>query len=84
MIVKKCVNCGVELEKNGFCPDCKNYMNPLIETPAQGIDRRACIESMEMAFKEGIEQIFNDILNSDYGDYIFQAQILALMKPLGW
>jgi hypothetical protein len=30
------------------------------------------------------EKIFNTILLSEDGDYIFQAQMLADMKPAGW
>jgi hypothetical protein len=30
------------------------------------------------------EEIFNIILESENGDYAFQAQILAGMKPTGW
>lgn len=30
------------------------------------------------------EKIFNDILSSSDGDYVFKAQILASMKPTGW
>jgi hypothetical protein len=30
------------------------------------------------------KKIFNKILNSSDGDYIFQAEILAAMKPEGW
>jgi hypothetical protein len=30
------------------------------------------------------EEIFNEILNSADGNYAFQAQILAGMKPTGW
>jgi hypothetical protein len=31
-----------------------------------------------------IEEIINEIINSADGDYIFQAQVLAAMKPTGW
>jgi hypothetical protein len=31
-----------------------------------------------------IEEIFNEILETQDGDYIIQAQVLALMKPAGW
>jgi hypothetical protein len=31
-----------------------------------------------------IEEIIIDIINSVDGDYIFQAQVLAAMKPTGW
>jgi hypothetical protein len=31
-----------------------------------------------------IEEIFNTILNSQDGDYIIQAYVLAGMKPAGW
>jgi len=34
--------------------------------------------------KDVIEEIFENLLNSEDGDYIFQAQILAAMKPDGW
>jgi hypothetical protein len=30
------------------------------------------------------EEIFNELLNATDGDYIFQAEILAAMKPEGW
>lgn len=30
------------------------------------------------------EEIFNEILDSQDGDYIIKAQVLALMKPTGW
>ena len=30
------------------------------------------------------EEIIIDIINSADGDYIFQAQVLAAMKPTGW
>jgi hypothetical protein len=30
------------------------------------------------------EEIFNEILDSSDGDYIIQAQVLAIMKPAGW
>lgn len=30
------------------------------------------------------EEIFQAILNDATGDYIFQAQVLAAMKPSGW
>jgi hypothetical protein len=31
-----------------------------------------------------VEEIFNEILNSEDGDYIIKAQVLAIMKPTGW
>jgi len=31
-----------------------------------------------------VEEIFNEILNSQDGDYIIQVQVLADMKPSGW
>jgi len=31
-----------------------------------------------------VEEIIDDIINSEDGDYIFQAQVLAAMKPTGW
>jgi hypothetical protein len=31
-----------------------------------------------------VQEVFNKILNSKDGDYIFQAQVLADMKPKGW
>ena len=31
-----------------------------------------------------IEEIFNEIINSQDDDYIIQAQVLAIMKPTGW
>jgi hypothetical protein len=31
-----------------------------------------------------VEQIFNAILDSQDGDYIVKAQVLAGMKPEGW
>jgi hypothetical protein len=31
-----------------------------------------------------VEEIIIDIINSVDGDYIFQAQVLAAMKPTGW
>jgi hypothetical protein len=31
-----------------------------------------------------VEEIFKEILNSEDGDYIVQAQVLACMKPSGW
>ena len=31
-----------------------------------------------------IEEIFNEILDCEDGDYIIKAQVLALMKPTGW
>ena len=31
-----------------------------------------------------VEEIFKEILNSEDGDYIVQAQVLAYMKPSGW
>ena len=31
-----------------------------------------------------MEEIFNEILDSQDGDYIIKAQLLALMKPTGW
>jgi hypothetical protein len=31
-----------------------------------------------------VEEIIIDIKNSEDGDYIFQAQVLAAMKPTGW
>ncbi len=31
-----------------------------------------------------IEEIFNEILDSEDGDYIIKAQVLAIMKPDGW
>jgi hypothetical protein len=31
-----------------------------------------------------VEDIFNEILNSEDGDYIIKAQVLAIMKPTGW
>jgi hypothetical protein len=31
-----------------------------------------------------IDEIFESLLDSEDGDYIFQAQILAAMKPDGW
>ncbi len=34
--------------------------------------------------KDVIEEIFENLLNSEDGDYIFQAQILVAMKPDGW
>ena len=40
-----------------------------------------------MLFCGGImidEEIFNEILNSQDGDYFLKAQILADMKPTGW
>lgn len=30
------------------------------------------------------EEIFNEILNSQDGDYSIIAQVLTLMKPNGW
>jgi hypothetical protein len=30
------------------------------------------------------EEIFKEILESQDGDYILQAQVLADMKPTGW
>jgi hypothetical protein len=30
------------------------------------------------------KEIFNMILKSKDGDYAFQAQVLAAMKPFGW
>jgi hypothetical protein len=30
------------------------------------------------------EEIFDEILNSADGDYVFKAQVLAGMKPTGW
>jgi hypothetical protein len=30
------------------------------------------------------EEIFNEILNSQEGDYIIKAQVLTLIKPNGW
>jgi hypothetical protein len=30
------------------------------------------------------EEIFNEILESEDGDYIIKAQVLADMKPAGW
>jgi len=31
-----------------------------------------------------MEEIFNEILDSQDGDYIIKAQLLAIMKPTGW
>ena len=31
-----------------------------------------------------IEEIFDAILDSEDGDYIIKAQVLALMRPTGW
>jgi hypothetical protein len=31
-----------------------------------------------------VEEIINDIIDSVDGDYIFQAQVLAALKPNGW
>jgi hypothetical protein len=31
-----------------------------------------------------VEEIFKEILKSQDGDYIIQAQILTSMKPIGW
>jgi hypothetical protein len=31
-----------------------------------------------------IEEIFNEILNSQDGNYILQVQVLAVIKPMGW
>jgi hypothetical protein len=31
-----------------------------------------------------VEEIFDAILDSREGDYIIQAQVLAIMKPTGW
>jgi hypothetical protein len=30
------------------------------------------------------EEIFEAILDSEDGDYVFKAQVLASMKPAGW
>jgi hypothetical protein len=30
------------------------------------------------------EEIFQTILDAKDGDYVFQAQVLCGMKPLGW
>lgn len=30
------------------------------------------------------EEIFELILGTENGDYVFQAQVLADMKPMGW
>jgi hypothetical protein len=30
------------------------------------------------------DEVFEAILNSSDGDYVFQAQLLADMKPNGW
>ena len=30
------------------------------------------------------EEIFEAILDSQDGDYIIEAQVLAIMKPTGW
>jgi hypothetical protein len=31
-----------------------------------------------------LEEIFHEILISEDGDYVVQAQMLADMKPVGW
>ena len=31
-----------------------------------------------------VEKIFNEILDSEDGDYIIKVQVLAIMKPDGW
>ncbi len=31
-----------------------------------------------------VDEIFNEILNSQDGDYFIKAQVLAIMKPSGW
>ncbi len=31
-----------------------------------------------------IEEIFEEILNSEDGDYAVRVQVLAAMKPEGW
>jgi hypothetical protein len=40
--------------------------------------------SQQLKVRVMIEEIINDIINSVDGDYIFQAQVLAAMKPTGW
>jgi hypothetical protein len=30
------------------------------------------------------EELFQAILDSQDGDYIIEAQVLAIMKPIGW
>jgi hypothetical protein len=37
-----------------------------------------------MSTKEYSKEIFETILNDETGDYIFKAQVLAAMRPLGW
>ena len=31
-----------------------------------------------------LEEIFHEILTSEDGDYVVQAQLLSEMKPAGW
>jgi hypothetical protein len=31
-----------------------------------------------------VEEIFNEILNSQDGDYTIHVQVLAILKPSGW
>jgi hypothetical protein len=51
---------------------------------------RTCCLSRKESFAQQlkmrvmIEEIINDIINSVDGDYIFQAQVLAALKPTGW
>jgi hypothetical protein len=48
----------------------------------------SCKEKGELLVARGItmiyELIFRLILRSKDGDYVFQAQMLAAMKPNGW
>ena len=48
------------------------------------VEEKGELLTLKIEGKAMVEEIFTEILNSPDGDYIFQAQVLAAMKPIGW
>ena len=59
----------------------KSYSGLIVEEKGEllQLKSRVAIEGRFM-----VEEIFNEILNSQEGHYIIQVQVLADMKPSGW